>query len=117
MCNMLTVNEIKKLILTGRTDLFYKDYTWRKLSQEVIAENNNECYQCKLMGKYTRAKLVHHVKHLKEYPELAYDRVYTDCEGVHMQLMPLCFNCHERIHERGLYVPTRTKGFTNEEKW
>lgn len=82
---------------------------------KVIAENHKECYQCRLQGKYTRAKLAHHVKPLKDYPELAYCRVYSDEEGEHIQLMPLCHNCHEKIHERGAYF--QQKGFKNEEKW
>ena len=112
---MFTVIEIKKLIAAGQIRLFYRDYFWRRLALDVIEENHRECYQCKLMGKYTRARLVHHVKYLKEHPELAYSRTYTDKDGEHMQLMPLCHACHERIHERGLYIPP--KGFTNEEKW
>ena len=115
---MYTVNEIKKLIASGDTKLFYKDYTWRKLALGIIAEHKHECYMCKQHGKYTRATMVHHVEHLKSYPELAYSKTYTDNDGEHIQLMPLCHDCHEKIHERGAYSDgISDTGFSNEEKW
>lgn len=112
---MLTLIEIKQLIRENKTHDFYNDWDWRKLSHEVIEENNNECYICKQNGKYSRAVLVHHVRHLKKYPELAYSRTYEEKNKEYMQLMPLCHNCHEQIHQRGIYA--EPKGFTNQEKW
>lgn len=112
---MFSTNQIRSLIASGNTKLFYKDYTWRKLALDIIAEHKHECYMCKKHGKYTRATMVHHVKHLKQHPELAYSRTYKDKDGEHIQLMPLCHECHEKIHERGVYGTGN--GFTNEEKW
>ena len=113
---MYTESEIKSLISSGNVKLFYKDYYWRKLALDIIKENHYECAMCKSRGKYMKAKLVHHVKPLKQAPELAYSRTYTDDTGVHVQLTPLCHACHEAIHER-LSAQSPTTGYTNEEKW
>ncbi len=113
---MLTVEEIRALIDSGDLFDFYNDRYWRKLSKKIIREYRNECQMCRAEHRLTRATLVHHVLHLREHPELAYCRTYTDDAGAeHIQLMPLCHDCHERIHERGTYA--KRSGYTNEEKW
>ena len=112
---MYTISEIKQLIKSGNVHIFYADWTWRTLAARIIKDNHSECQLCKSKGKYTRATMVHHVKHLKEFPELAYSRTYTDDTGTHIQLLPLCHDCHEKIHERGRY--SGKERFTNEEKW
>lgn len=114
---MFTENQIRDLIVSGDISKFYKDWYWRSLALRIIEENHNECMICKAHGKYTKAKLVHHVKELKHHPELAYSKTYTDCTGEHMQLMPLCHDCHEKIHDRGAGSVKKIEGFTNEEKW
>lgn len=112
---MFSAAQIVQLIKTDNLKQFYNDRYWRKLSHAIIAENHNECYLCKQQGKYKRAILVHHVRHLREHPELAYSCFFFDEDGKHIQLMPLCYNCHERIHERGIYVINH--GFINDERW
>jgi hypothetical protein len=73
------------------------------------------------MGKATEAVLTHHVNELKKRPDLAYSLTYTDENGeVKPQLIPLCRDCHERIHKRGVYSENdgkTDKGFWQEEKW
>ena len=114
---MFTVEQIKAMIVSGDVKPFYKDRYWRSLALTIIAENHYECYLCKQQGKYTRAKLVHHVQHLKHHPELAYSRTYRDSTGEHIQLMPLCHDCHEKIHERSAGCVKPHEGFSNDEKW
>lgn len=110
-----SVDYLKILISSGQTSKFYKSKAWQKLSRQVIKENHGECFLCRQRKKLNKAVLVHHVRPLKQHPELAYSRTYTDSDGEHIQLMPLCWDCHERIHERGIY--TAPKGYTNGEKW
>lgn len=113
---MLTTDQIRKLIAADDIAAFYNDKYWRRLSHNVIAENHNECQRCKASGRQTRAVLTHHVMRLRKHPELAYSRTYTDADGKEqVQLLPLCFDCHEKEHGRGIYAAR--KGFTNEEKW
>lgn len=103
---MFTVDQIRAMIAAGDVSAFYNSKHWRRLSHRIIKAHHGECQLCKAEHRLTRATLVHHVKHLRDHPELAYDRD---------NLMPLCHDCHERIHERGIYAqPT---GYTNEEKW
>ena len=103
---MFTADQIRAMIASGDVHAFYNDRFWRRLSHRIIKAHHGECQLCKAEHRLTRATVVHHVKHLRRHPELAYD---TD------NLIPLCHDCHERIHERGAYA--RTGGFTNEEKW
>lgn len=94
-----TAEQIKTLIKSNRLDIFYNSYEWRKLSAEIKALHNNECCICRQKGKYSKAVIVHHVKHIRQYPELAYSRTYTDSDGVsHEQLVPVCILCHNTIH-------------------
>ena len=83
---MFTTEQIRQLIADDRLDQFYKEWYWRTLALRIIRE---------------------HHKHLRDYPELAYEP---------SNLMPLCHDCHERIHERGIYARERQR-YTNEEKW
>ena len=115
---MFTVQHIKHLISINRLDKFYNDYYWRRLAHTVLTEQHNECQHCKARGKYTRATIVHHVNYLRKRPDLAYSRTYIDSNGREQkQLIALCHDCHEQIHQRGAYKAQSAKKFTNEEKW
>lgn len=92
-----TTDQIRKLIAEGKTYDFYNDTYWRHLSHEIMREQNNECQLCKKRGRYTPAVLVHHVRELKQAPELAYSR-WQDDECTVPQLIALCQNCHEQQH-------------------
>lgn len=115
---MFTAQQIKRLISDNRLDRFYNDYYWRRLAHTVLTEQHNECQQCKARGKYTRATIVHHANYLRKRPDLAYSRTYIDSNGREQkQLIALCHDCHEQIHQRGAYKAQSAKKFTNEEKW
>ena len=117
---MFTIEKIKKLIAEGRLDKFYNDRAWRRLSEEIKTEQR-ECQYCKAKGKVGAADVVHHVKHLKQRPDLAYSRFYTDDRGTrHRQLVACCFMCHNIQHpekHRGFRVQKNVEHFKNEEKW
>lgn len=113
---MFTPDEIRALIAAGKVEEFYNDRTWRNLSKDIIKENRSECMMCKAQKVLTPATTVHHVKHLKEFPELAYSRTYIAEDGTEQpQLVPLCHECHEKAHKRGIYA--EKKGYMNDEKW
>lgn len=112
---MYTTEQIKALIAAGQTAEFYNDKFWRRLSKKIIKEHHGECQLCRAEHRLTAATLVHHVMHLKDRPDLAYSRTYSDETGEHIQLMPLCHDCHERIHGRGVYAVY--PGYTNDERW
>lgn len=102
----MRLEEIRTLIAENRTEDFYNEKYWRRLSHRIIKEEHSECRLCREAHRLTRAVLVHHIKPLRIAPELAYER---------SNLMPLCHDCHEGIHKRGIYAAP--KGFVNEERW
>ena len=116
-----TQGEIASMIIDEDLKPFYNSREWRKISKKVIADGHFECVECKKMGKVTDAVLTHHVNELRSRPDLAYSFTYTDENGeVKPQLIPLCHDCHERIHKRGVYSENDgkdEKGFWQEEKW
>ncbi len=79
---------------------FYDQPEWRRLRKEVLATDKYECQVCKQHGKYKRATHVHHVNYLEKHPELALSKYYKDDDGsVKRNLISLCHNCHEEIHD------------------
>lgn len=87
---------IRELITEDRLHEFYTSAVWLNLRDEVLREFKHECQDCKKKGRYTKAAIVHHVKHLKEYPELALSKTYIDENGKEqVQLKPVCKDCHE----------------------
>lgn len=88
------------------TSKFYKTYKWVKKRQEALIRDNFECQECKRQGRFRPADCVHHIKELKQYPELALDI---------NNLMSLCNRCHNLIHEK--HLKSNKPRFTNEERW
>lgn len=116
-----TVGEIASMIINNDTRPFYNSREWRKISKKVIREGNYECCLCRKQGKVSTAVLTHHFNELKNRPDLAYSMTYIDEHGeTKPQLLPLCHDCHERIHKRGIYSDAEQKepdGYWQEEKW
>ena len=94
---------IKKLIQYHNIKAFYNCGLWENLRLEVLKDQNNECQVCKAKGLYTDAVTVHHVKYVRDYPELALTK--ENC-------MSVCKECHYEIHHKVKY-----KIQLNEEKW
>ena len=114
---LLTTSEIKKIVASGDVSLFYRTYDWKRRRAEVMALDKRECQHCKAKGKYTPAKLVHHVNHLRDRPELALSIWYVDGMGVkRRQLVSLCDTCHEEQHPERMrqYKP---KEHVTKEMW
>lgn len=112
--------EIVSMVINNDTRPFYNSREWRKLSKRVIKDGNFECFMCRKRGVVSTAVLTHHWNELKKRPDLAYSRTYVDEHGdVKPQLIPLCHDCHEKIHKRGLYAEPQQSGqkFWQEEKW
>lgn len=115
-----TQGEIVSMVINDDLKAFYNSRGWRKLSKKVIKDGNFECAECRKMGKVTEAVLTHHINELKKRPDLAYSITYTDENGeTKLQLIPLCHECHERLHHRGQYAEEKEKdaGFWQEERW
>lgn len=110
---------IRELEKEDKLYKFYKTQDWQMLRNEVLEEAHYECEKCRERGLYSRAKLVHHENEVRDRPDLALSKYYTDEEGNKKKnLLALCQNCHEEEHERAYIGQTNSpKGFTNEERW
>lgn len=115
MRKMITTERIRQLIAEDKLYLFYTGAEWRHLRMEVLEDDKHECQICKSKGRYTPAEIVHHVKHVRKFPELALCKYYTDAVGVkRRQLISVCHNCHEQLH--GHRQKEKSKLLT-EERW
>lgn len=98
----MNLDYIQKAIRDGQTERFYTHRAWRRKKRAVLKRFNYECQMCKKRKKIKRAYVVHHVKPLRKFPELALSDYYVDETGhQQIQLLPLCFQCHEEIEGRG----------------
>lgn len=71
-------------------DRFYGSTEWRKLRDLFIAQNPL-CVQCEAEGITKPAKVVDHIKPMREHPDLALDI---------NNLRALCHECHNAIGAR-----------------
>lgn len=108
---------INYLISVNKIDSFYHSKYWKKLKKEVLTEQHYECQRCLREHRLTLlndSSPVHHINELRQHPELALSKFYVDEQGqVKRQLESLCFDCHNKEHNRF----TKKEKFTNEERW
>ncbi len=105
--------QLMALIERGREDLFYHWGEWRHLRTKVLQMDHQECQLCRAKGRYRRAKIVHHVKLLRERPDLA----LSVWDNEERQLLSVCKTCHELLHpESRKQYAMRTAPVT-EERW
>ena len=72
---------------------FYASKAWRTVREIVLIRDNYLCQQCLKRNIIRTADAVHHIKELKDYPELALDE--SNLEGI-------CNACHNKEHpEKG----------------
>lgn len=80
-----------RAIEKGREDIFYNGRPWRNKRKQILERDNFECQRCKEQGRVSKADTVHHIKELKDNPELGMKD---------KNLISLCFRCHNIVHER-----------------
>lgn len=90
------LRKLVSLLAAGQEYKFYSWPEWRDLRAEVLRLDHYECQHCKAAGRYSRGYIVHHVKHLRERPDLALSVVDPDTGA--RQLETLCKHCHELEH-------------------
>lgn len=92
------VQWIKELIEEGLEYKFYKSREWLELRTRIFEEAHFECCICKGKGRISKAVIVHHVNHLKDYPQWALSEWVINEKGEHIRnLIPVCFMCHETV--------------------
>lgn len=73
----------------------YMSTRWIKKKAQILKRDGYQCRECRRYGRKREAEIVHHIKHVDEYPELAYDD---------NNLVSLCMACHNKAH------PEKAKG-------
>ncbi|WZY00353.1 HNH endonuclease signature motif containing protein [Bacillus sp. FSL W7-1360] len=68
---------------------FYNSKAWQKARRLALNRDDHLCRHCFDNGTITSAQTVHHIKYLKDHPELALDLA---------NLVSLCFSCHNHMH-------------------
>ena len=77
---------------------FYTSWAWLQKRAKILEFDHGECTECRKRGRYTRAEIVHHVKHLEDFPEFALSDTYTGADGIERrQLVSVCRDCHETV--------------------
>ena len=102
---------------------FYNSSAWKHKRVEILMRDHYECQDCRkrlrdaadsgtlLAGRERKiwpAEEVHHIKELKEHPDLALN---DD------NLVSLCTQCHNIRHGRTPHRFVRRKKRLTEEKW
>lgn len=110
---MYSVDEIRKLILTGNKKKIYDDKDWKILSKKALERDGYECQECKKEGRLTikqhKRKLdVHHIKEIEKYPELTY--ILSNLETV-------CVMHHNILDGKITMNKRKKEYFINEERW
>ena len=62
-----------QLIREDRMVKFYQSPKWRRLREKAMKRDHYECQECRRLGKYHRVENVHHIKEVKDRPDLALD--------------------------------------------
>ena len=108
-----TLSELNNYIDTGKAENFYTWTQWRRVRDEVLKLDNYECQACKQNGRHRRAEVVHHIKHLKDRPDLA----LSIWDGQERQLVSLCRECHEKVHPERIKHKWKRKTPLTVERW
>jgi len=109
------LERLRALIEAGEEHRFYLWGPWRRLREEVLRMDRYECQLCRARGRYARAELVHHVKHVRDRPDLALS-IYDPDTG-ERQLVAVCARCHQREHPEALVIAPRRAETISAERW
>ncbi len=67
----------------------YRSARWLRKRNVILRRDKYQCRECKRFGRRKEATEVHHIKHVDEFPELAF---------VDSNLVSLCHACHNAKH-------------------
>ena len=76
---------------------FYKSQIWLSKRDSILRRDKYECQNCKRYFKNKEAKTVHHIYFYDDYPKLSL---------VSWNLISLCSECHNKMHNRLTNEPT-----------
>ena len=125
----VTEEQLKRIISLLKAEKyrqFYQTSAWRKVRADIISLYHGECILCKLDGKITthdhrlksgeyRGLQVHHMLEI-EYRS-NHDYCLTPVVNGKANLIVLCHQHHNCIHNRGENIIKAKNKFMNEERW
>lgn len=112
------LEQLQHLIQTGNEAQFYWWPEWsgaNGLRWDVLRMDHYECQLCKARGRYSKGRIVHHVKHLRDRPDLALS--LYDPETRERQLITVCKTCHELEHPESLRQNASKTPDLTPERW
>ena len=80
--------------------MWYKTARWIRLRKQILLRDKGQCQECKRYGRSREATTVHHIE--PDRPELFWIRD---------NLISLCGECHNGMHDRRENVLTPTGEF------
>ena len=83
------------LLAAGRENIWYNSGDWQAV-RDAVKRIDHECIICKAAGRHSATRYVHHVKHLRDRPDLALSIYDPDTRD--RQLICVCKRCHEELH-------------------
>lgn len=114
MISEFRLKQLLALLAAGDEAKFYSWPEWLSRRAEVLRLDKHECQICKAKGRYRKAAIVHHVKHLRQRPDLA----LSIWDGQERQLLSVCKSCHEDEHPEAFKQNARAKApLITEERW
>lgn len=115
MISQWRLQQLVALLAAGKEAQFYSWPEWKELRPYVLEKlDHSECQICKAKGRYRKATIVHHVKHLRERPDLA----LSIWDGEKRQLLSVCKQCHEDEHPEAFRQNAKAKAPPiTEERW
>ena len=105
MISEMRLKQLIALLASGNEAQFYSWPEWLRLRPAVLNLDKHECQICKAKGRYRKATIVHHVKHLRVRPDLA----LSIWDGMDRQLLSVCKSCHEDEHPEAFRQNARAK--------
>ena len=102
------------LLAAGKENIWYNSGDWQAV-RDAVKRIDHECIICKAVGKHSATRYVHHVKHLRDRPDLALS--IWDPETGERQLVSVCKRCHEELHPESQRPFRRTYAPVTEERW
>ena len=75
--------------ITMKDITFYDSKKWERCRARILRRDHYQCQVCKRYGKMVEATEVHHIEHLEDAPERAFDS---------SNLISLCHRCHWLQH-------------------
>ena len=90
------LTRLTAMLAAGRENIWYNSGDWGAVREAVKQIDHSDCLICKAMGRRRAALVVHHVKHLRDRPDLALS-IYDPDTGAR-QLISVCKDCHEMLH-------------------